>query len=149
MTTSDRKRAANRANAARSTGPRSATGKARASGNALRHGLNLPVAESFMASEVEALAARFAGGDPKKLEFARAAAEAHLDLARIRGAKDLILMRACGDFDGPMGTTPDTFTSQEVVWVCLADVADRLITLDGYERKALSLRKTALRAVHA
>lgn len=147
MTTSDRKRAANRANATRSTGPRSASGKARASRNALRHGLNLPVTQSVSEGEVEALARRFAGGDPEKLEFARAAAEAHLDLARIRGAKDLILMKACGDFGGPMGSAPGAYTIQEMVWICLADVADRLITLDGYERKALSRRKRALRAV--
>ena len=149
MTISDRKRAANRANAARSTGPRSATGKDRASRNALRHGLNLPITRSFTVSEVEALARRFAGGDPEKLEFARAAAEAHLDLARIRGAKDLVLMRACGEFDGPMGNSPDTCTDQEMVGLCLADVADKLITLEGYERKALSRRKTALRAIYS
>lgn len=149
MTSSDRKRSANRANAARSTGPRSATGKARASRNALRHGLNLPVTQSFSGSAVEALALCIAGGDPKKLEFARAAAEAHLDLARIRGAKDLVLMSACRNGGDPIGKTPETASSQETVLICLADVADKLITLEGYERKALSRRKTALRAVHS
>jgi hypothetical protein len=39
-------------------------------------------------------------------------------------------MKACGEFDGPMGNTPDTFTSQEMVWTCLADVADKTYTRD-------------------
>ena len=55
-------RAANRANAARSTGPRTRAGKAAVARNALRHGLSLPVlADPALAPEVAALATRIAG----------------------------------------------------------------------------------------
>ena len=43
--TTEAKRAANRANAQKSTGPRSSEGKARASQNATRHGLATSVAD--------------------------------------------------------------------------------------------------------
>lgn len=147
MTGSDGKRAANRANAAKSTGPRSAAGKVRSSKNALRHGLNLPITQSVASGEVEALARRLAGGDPGRLEAARAAAEAQLDLRRIRGAKNLILVKTIGDHDGPLGTAPDTLAFEVLVSVCLAKVADRLLTLDGYERKAMPRRKATFRAM--
>lgn len=133
MTGSGGKRAANRANAAKSTGPRSAAGKVRSSKNALRHGLNLPITQSVASGEVEALARCLAGGDPGRLGAARAAAEAQLDLRRIRGAENLILVKTIGDHDGSLGTAPDTLAL--VVSVCLAKVADQLLTLDGYDAK--------------
>src|SRR5580700_3700425 len=49
--TTERKRAANRANARLSTGPRSAAGKARVKQNALRHGLNVAVADDPLLTE--------------------------------------------------------------------------------------------------
>ena len=59
---SDRLRQANRANAARSTGPRSRAGKATAARNAQRYGLSLPVmADAALAPEVAALARAIAG----------------------------------------------------------------------------------------
>src|ERR1700738_4735365 len=48
---SERKRAANRRNARRSTGPRTAAGKARVKQNALRHGLNVAVADAPLLTE--------------------------------------------------------------------------------------------------
>lgn len=65
QTCSPRKLAANRANAARSTGPRSDGGKARASMNAVRHGL-------------AARAALLPGEDPAELEQLAAELEADL-----------------------------------------------------------------------
>jgi hypothetical protein len=86
--------AANRRNASRSTGPVTAQGKARASRNALRHGLSVPV---YCASAVAADIGEFAlqlVGDPAsrtELDLARAAAEAQLELVRIRREKHLLL----------------------------------------------------------
>src|SRR5215475_1858595 len=79
--------AANRANAARSTGPRTRAGKAAVARNALRHGLSLPVlADPALAPEVAALAARIIGegADPARHAAALRIAEAQVDILRIR-----------------------------------------------------------------
>jgi hypothetical protein len=148
VTNPERRRAANQANAVKSTGPRSDAGKARSARNALRHGLSVPVIRSVENREVDDLAQRLSGGDPDNLDAARTAAEVQLELCRIRGAKDLILMKAIGDYSGPLGTTPDTLALEDMVSVCLANVVEKLITLEGYERKALSRRKAVLRALY-
>jgi hypothetical protein len=59
---SGRKLCANRANAVRSTGPRSQAGRLRASKNAHKHGLSVPVlANPGLAAAVKALAEKIAG----------------------------------------------------------------------------------------
>ena len=83
---SERQIAANRANARKSSGPRSASGKKRASRNALKHGLNTPLSGAAVTREIDALARQIAG-DPKdrrRMAVARDAAEAQLDLARVQ-----------------------------------------------------------------
>ena len=83
---SERQLAANRANAQKSSGPRSAAGKKRASRNALTHGLTTPMAGAAVTREIEALARQIAG-DPKdrrRMAVARDAAEAQLDLDRVQ-----------------------------------------------------------------
>jgi hypothetical protein len=81
---SDRQIAANRRNAGASTGPRSSSGKQRASYNAYRHGL--AAGSPRLADVIERYARNIAGkhASPLILECARAAAQAHFDLARIR-----------------------------------------------------------------
>ncbi len=60
--TSEAKRAANRANAKKSTGPRSPAGKARASQNARRHGLSRPTAaDPASRNAIDARASSLAG----------------------------------------------------------------------------------------
>jgi hypothetical protein len=83
---SDRQLAANRANARKSSGPRSASGKKRAARNALKHGLNTPMSGVAFAREVEALARQIAdhAEDPLQMAVARDAAEAQLELARVQ-----------------------------------------------------------------
>ena len=79
--------AANRRNAQRSTGPRTAAAKARTARNARRHGLAIPLARDPAACvEIERLAAALVGrsATPARLEQARVAAEAELELRRVR-----------------------------------------------------------------
>lgn len=79
--------AANRANAKRSTGPRSAVGKLRSSRNAYRHGLSYPFRFDRAASEkVEALTRLLVGEGANGPQLAAAVefAEAQLELLRIR-----------------------------------------------------------------
>jgi len=79
--------AANRANAKKSTGPRTAAGRAKSSRNAYRHGLSLPMQPDPQAIEV--LAKAIAGETAGEIELraARALAEAQLELKRIRTTK--------------------------------------------------------------
>lgn len=93
---SERQRAASRTNGAKSRGPRSEAGKQRASRNARTHGLfSLPDRAASL-KEVEALARELAGGRSDGIiqEQARNAAEAEIDLRRVRRAKLALIDRA-------------------------------------------------------
>jgi hypothetical protein len=81
--------AANRANAAKSTGPRTAAGKKRAARNSFQHGLSVRFSGLEFTRQREELAHQIAGNTNSelKLEVARAAAEGDLDLARVRAFK--------------------------------------------------------------
>jgi hypothetical protein len=103
---SERQIAANRRNACNSTGPRSGAGKKRASNNSYRHGLTSSVASSAeLAKSVEKLAREIAADatDAVTLEYARAAAQAEFDLARIRQVKVAMIerMSAFGELEAP------------------------------------------------
>src|ERR1700682_345243 len=100
--------AANRANAQKSTGPRTAAGKRRVAQNARRHGLNCPVGrDPVLAQDVEAIARRICGlGEEAaaaerpdlalqlSLHLARRIAEAQVDLLRVQEARLHLLSRA-------------------------------------------------------
>ena len=82
----ERQRSANRANAGRSTGPRTRAGKAVASGNSRRHGLAAALRrEPGADAEIERLARAIAdeAGRPDLVGLARRIAEAEMDLRRI------------------------------------------------------------------
>jgi hypothetical protein len=88
--TSRRQRAANRANSAKSTGPRSEAGKAASRLNARLHGLATAVqSEPGADAEIERLASAIVdeAGRPDLIEFARRVAEAEIDLRRIQRAR--------------------------------------------------------------
>ena len=87
---SDRQRAANQRNAQRSTGPRSAAGKRKSRQNALRHGLSARLGgDPAHDRRVEALAEILAGPEasPGELNYARVAADATLQITRIRALR--------------------------------------------------------------
>jgi hypothetical protein len=123
---SERQVAANRANAKRSTGPRTAAGRATSSRNAYRHGLSLPMApdSEVLESLARTLVRETAGED--QLEAARALAAAQLELKRIREVKV-----AATPFGMDQMLDPQALTD--------------LCALGRYERLALSRRKAARR----
>ena len=91
--TSERQRAANRANAAKSTGPRTKAGRERASQNAWRHGLATGLrSEPGVVEEVERIAHAIVAeaGRPDLIEYARRVAEAEVDLRRVRRAREML-----------------------------------------------------------
>jgi hypothetical protein len=92
----ERQLAANRANARRSTGPRSIGGKKRVSGNAYRHGLSLTISSIVpYTKSMDDLAKKIVGGaaDAQRLQQARAVAEAEHDLRRVRMTKITLIRR--------------------------------------------------------
>ena len=92
----ERQIAANRLNAGKSTGPRSRAAKKRASRNAYRHGLSLSLTSSAaIAKQLDVLARKIAGNSKNEiiLEHARVAAQAELDLARVRQVKVALIER--------------------------------------------------------
>jgi hypothetical protein len=142
---SERQIAANRANAGKSSGPRSLAGKSRASSNAYRHGLSASVGtNASLAPQLEALARKIAGNavDAITLERAREIAQAEFDLARVRRAKVCLIesARACAAADRPLMPPQDPDRSAEAVRRVLPD----LRKLERYERRAATRRDRAV-----
>jgi hypothetical protein len=134
--TSDRKIAANRKNAKKSTGPRSAAGRAASRKNARRHGLATGIgSDPAFRDDIEILAKLLAqaGGRENIGEFAREAAEAHLELTRIRKFRAWLFQRM--RFLGAASTES------------LMNLGEQLAKLERYERRAFSRRKRALRLI--
>src|SRR5262249_38567789 len=109
--TSETKRAANRRNAARSTGPRSAAGKKRASQNALRHGLAISLLQDAAArAEIERMAKLICGDGASRLKYELALvwAESEIVLRRARMAPRASTPRAAEAARAPAGPGPHT-----------------------------------------
>src|SRR5882762_8385956 len=91
--TSDLKLASNRKNAKSSTGPKSDGGKYRSARNALSHGLAIPARNiAALQSDIESLALSIAraSGENTITELSRQAAEAQVDILRIRKVRAAI-----------------------------------------------------------
>jgi hypothetical protein len=149
--TSARKQFANRANARRSTGPKSVQGKARVSRNALRHGFARQnwaegtLRDVARAEEVNALARAIAGDHASAAHLARAlaVATAQHDLVLVRQARhgvEAAVGRARTE-DAPAESQPGEFIDPALL--------TRVERLDRYERLALTRRRRAIAALDA
>ena len=88
--TSERRLAANRKNAKRSTGPRTARGKLRVRSNAVQHGLaTTALRHPALAIEVQRIAKAICAGSKSQLQFDRALsiAESELMLTKVRSTR--------------------------------------------------------------
>jgi len=123
----DKQIAANRANALRSTGPKTAAGRAKSSRNALRHGLSLPTEmDADELAKFHALEAALAGdrADEDRQRTVAEMARAQFELLRVRKIRAAML--AAADLEGG-----DPKALQ------------RLLALDRYERYAHTKRRRA------
>jgi len=126
---SEKQIAANRANAMKSTGPRTAAGRMKSRLNARRHGLSLPIPlDPQLRAEIELVAQAIAGetASEDQLQAAKAFAEAQFDLKRIRATRAAATPYV-------LGARPDP------------EVLTGLCALHRYERLALARRKFAIR----
>jgi hypothetical protein len=129
---------ANRRNALRSTGPRTAKGKARSRGNALKHGLAIPVSrDAAVTCELEAMAATF-GTLMENAEAARLAAEAQLELMRVQRKWTQAINRSIDE----ASKLNDTVSVEDCKPSEPAAELESIAAFDRYERRASSrLRK--------
>ena len=122
----ERQIAANRANAKRSTGPKTLAGKMSSSRNAYRHGLSCPV--PLDPEKVDAIALALAGDsvDEQRLAAASEVARAQLELLRVRSVRTQLITSVKIDL-----LAIDTLKLR------------RLAALDRYERYARTKRRRA------
>lgn len=175
--TSERQLNANRTNARASTGPKTPQGKIRSAQNARHHGLSVSVlTDPLLAENVENLAHEFVGegAGAALFELAHRAAEAQIDLIRIRKARhDLFVQKLEDPHYSPKVSRVAALTLRLLERISrlpktpfLAEMRESLVNepkfpaklatveaeisagyaaLDRYERRALSRRKFAIR----
>jgi hypothetical protein len=162
--------AANRGNAAKSTGPRSAAGKQRSGGNAVRHGLFSVATRRSALEEIEALARSMAGAgaDDLALAHARSAAEADIEMNRARRVRLALIERveSLGSLEvprvfpksmttlrelGPQQPQPDEVLGSmpaegpEPTLEAMQRALPELVKLADYEKRAAARRDRAIR----
>jgi hypothetical protein len=127
MMATEKQIAANRANAKRSTGPKTMAGQLKSSRNAYRHGFSSPLPfDPVTLAKVDALAQALAGKEANREDLMSAAefAEAQLELLRIRATRTTLIAKI--EF-----INYDTHKLR------------RLLALDRYERYAHTKRRRA------
>jgi hypothetical protein len=198
--TSERKRAANRRNAQRSTGPRTVAGKKNSRQNALRHGLSGRLGKDpEQDPRIEGLAQLIAGAQAStnELHYARIVAECTFQIARIRYLRaglmepttrerevfswsfprrvswqrrsrtDQITLKAIverarqkvdartsgsahvSEFTVPLERFPPRPSGPEASVEIFGRFIGKVLKLDSYERRQISRRKAAIRALDA
>lgn len=152
---SERRIAANRRNAQKSTGPKTALGKKRSSQNAYTHGLSLPVRNAGSQKQIEELSQLFAGdaSDPGFLGLAETAADAQADLERVRQVKTAMLERAMMQTQGGNRAPPELLGSSGPLLIeeegeqsfvnAVRHILPDLIKINRYEKRAESRRNRA------
>lgn len=130
---SEKQIAANRANAKKSTGPKSPAGKLKSSQNAFRHGLSSPLpltpeAAAKAASLVQAIVEE--EGDEQALKFAAEFALAHLESERVRKTREEL-----------MASMPIDRSEIRTL--------KRIAALDRYDRYAFAKSRQALRKLQS
>jgi hypothetical protein len=131
---SDQQLSANRKNAHLSSGPRTLAGKLRSRSNALRHGLATPIGGRLdIAQAIDGLAKQLCGSSNSfsRNQNARAVAECHFELQRIRSARAEVLRRI-GELESADAGEHDR-------------AAVALDKIARYERRVRSRQRKALR----
>jgi hypothetical protein len=132
--------AANRRNARSSTGPRTGAGKRKAARNSLRHGVIASVHSDLgLTAGVARIAAALAGpgASPSLLALIHPIAEAEVDILRARTARVAMIDLAAATLIAERQPEGDAF----------AAALPSLRRLDRYERRAMSRRSRAMRAL--
>ena len=142
--------AANRESARKSTGPRTGEGKARSSRNALRHGLETV---NFGNQEFSENAERIAkaickdASDPFRFEQAIIIAESAILLGRVRAARIAAIERVRQRAEKERFSRQETELSAPEAREdkeCVRRALPELLSLERYERRALSRRRRAI-----
>jgi len=124
---SEKQIAANRANAQKSTGPKTMAGKLKSSRNAYQHGLSSPLRlDPVTSARADAIARALTGEDANEntLKLSAELAHAQLELERIRSTREDLMAKFGLD-------QPEIRTLR------------RLAALDRYERYAYTRRRQA------
>jgi hypothetical protein len=124
---SEKQIAANRANAKRSTGPKTVAGKMASSRNAYRHGLSGPMQlDPIISAKVDAIANTLFGGEGGEDRLKKTAdfAMAQIELLRIRATRTELMAKT------------------ELIYNNTQQLR-RIVALDRYERYALTRRRRA------
>ncbi len=159
-TTSALKVAANRKNAKNSTGPRTRRGKSRTSRNSVRHGLeSVKFGVTGLSKKVERLAKAICpdSSDPFRYEQAVIIAESQIVIARVRQARVFALEHARTAIRysaaGRSGRGGDRDRERDRKLLDLVATVrhaiPELLSVERYERRAVSRRRRAIRRYDA